>query len=963
MAKKKYDLTKDNASNKSLTSLIDENLQKESELLQQLIHEVVEANKKVKDTHQQRLEEADEKLRILNSEIERLKDEINRKDHETTIEQLSYLLDSKDRIFEALNDMRTQYLDTFLQREYEETSAGLKDRLLTLFEEHTDADTNLTNYLFSFKKATLGFVEETFAKSEQFFSRYYLKQSKTDEVFKHYEQKGVELMDSFEDFHPALKEALESRTHMLQGEGDEEPLEARIQKTYEERKKAYDEKEAELKKTYDEKLNTLDEELKTLEDDTLEKLKNKHKKRLAKEATLKESLQKDLRDLRIDIIKAEKANDEKRLKQLFKAYERKEKSNLNLFEEKLERKAKKQLKPAKEKLYRKRFKIEREHLNKLYRLRFEKQKETIQYQDSHELFKLREDKKALGEDLLFNERYIGVMKEKLAAFETFMHETMNFIKALHDLLSDKHEAFLKTELALLDQLTPLKRKLKKSELELAKQIRLKHFGLKKTGAKINHALKMHAENVEYHQKLYDLEKRITDADKSSVVKRLSDEEQTQSDKIYQQALIELADKEYELQVLKIQSLYDNEMNLTKAQTDRLNIGKGVNEAMVSTTIESQIQFAKQQIQFAESEYELRLENVERSLEKELEYAEEKLSAHRQQYQIEIRDLEQARDDKLEDLAYRKALFTDEKDRRRLEEQEQSIKDKYNTQIAEIKEKEDADAYVQRYRKQIKAAKERAEKAREDAKRLKERSVSTFESMLESSEEKLAQFKDKDSASNTLAPYIESEASKTAQTRLDEALEEAKELYEEKVEKPKQKLKDLNAKLDKLQKQESTNPERRQLETEKENLKEAHQERVDKENQKLEKKLEALENEENAFLEKTENVAKTYETLVVETDKDKLKKELTAQIKALQKQQADTRDKQKTHLENELKTRRERLDSMKKTLDSHIRPTFRQYSSFVKKTSYSQRKKEWKARREIMVEKRKAIKRLKGKYKG
>ncbi len=187
MAKKKIDHTNESESKRKLTSLVDKNLQKESKLLQNLIQEVVEANRKVKESHKKRLEETDEKLRILNAETDRLQEEIDKKDQDTTIEQLTYLLDSKDRIFQALSDMRARFTENFLQQNEEETGEALKERLLSVLAEQAEETSDGDVFLQSFRSASLEFIEEVFKRSEAYFCRHYLEKSKTDHVLELFE--------------------------------------------------------------------------------------------------------------------------------------------------------------------------------------------------------------------------------------------------------------------------------------------------------------------------------------------------------------------------------------------------------------------------------------------------------------------------------------------------------------------------------------------------------------------------------------------------------------------------------------------------------------------------------------------------------------------------------------------------------------------------------------------------------
>ncbi len=956
---KKRDLAK-RSNKRSLASLVDENLQKESKLLQNLIERVIEANRKVKQTHEERLEKTDEKLQHLNNEIDRLKKEISRVDQETTIKQLNYLLDSKDRIFDALEEMRSHYVNAFTSKSRSDTIENLRESLFSMLEKHRESLEETDSVQEQFTEAPRVFVEKVLERATKHFNRHHFETAGTEKVLKQFDAAARTFNETFEPFRSELEDLLNSRSHMLLYEEDQ-TLEARIDATYQERKEALDTRERELREQFEEQLQSIDARIESIEQDNLERLKQKHARKLEAEQELRENLQKDLKELRLQILNAERQGNTKELKDLLETYERKQTSSESMLEEKLAKKARQKSGRKRRRLMKERYRVEKNYLEQLHEIHLEREKESIQFNDSHELFKLKEDHKALEDDLRFNDDFIELLKDKLEAFDTFNKQTVSFIGAFHELLITQHEGFLNEEVKILEALSPLKQSLREAHLELVRQLRLKNLKQRRIDADIRHRIRLHEINTRHHQALYNIDKHITDSHRQSSIDRLAAEEEAQSEIIYQRGLIELADKEYELQLLKIQSLYDNEMNLTKAQTDRLNIGQDVSEAMVSTTIESQIHFAKQQIEFAENEYELRLENIDRALNKELEYAREKLEAHRQPYKTDIHELKRARDEKLEDIAYKQALFTEDKERRRLEEQKQRIKEDYQARIDDVKRKESEDSYVQRYRKQIEAAEARAEKAREDARRLKERTVSTFEDMLESSEQKLEQFQNAESQEDSLAPYIESEASSTAKKRYEESLEEAREIYEEKVREPKARIKELEKKLETLHG--GTDDDTRDAyQKHREELKAEHEQALEKEKARHQETLDKLEAEENAFLEDARTRAEQAAKESIHVDDAALRRALKSRLERLRRDQQEARKQRLSTLNKGIRDRRKRLDNLKRTLDSHLMEIDKQYGAFLKKQTSSQRRKEAKAERRLQARKRKEIRELKRRYK-
>jgi len=212
MANKKYEL--DTPSNQSLSKLIDQDLQKESELLQNLIKEVVDANQKVKASHQKRLDDANEKLTILNQEIKRLRHDINKKDEQTTMAQFNHLLKSKDRIHTALRTMRLHPLNSELKKDYAYSVESLKEKLFTHVEERAHIETAPSSFMEAFENSTSAFLKSVFEMTEDTFKGEHTLESikKSEHAFK---EAFKVFLNNLEDEKSNLFDALESRAHIL----------------------------------------------------------------------------------------------------------------------------------------------------------------------------------------------------------------------------------------------------------------------------------------------------------------------------------------------------------------------------------------------------------------------------------------------------------------------------------------------------------------------------------------------------------------------------------------------------------------------------------------------------------------------------------------------------------------------------------------------------------------------------
>ncbi len=956
----KYDVT--NTTITSLSKLIDEDLQKESKLLQDLITEVVDANQKLKSAHQKRLEESQEKLRILNADISRLKQTINKKEHETSMKQLNALIDSKNKIFDALQSMRRENIDAFVNSREQVSLDQLESSLLSTLKDTLASEDVLTPYAKNVQEPLMDFLSEFTANLWGYFDiKAPTNQTLTDDL-ERFNNTLITTQKTMSGDVAKLTDIFNQRQHLFHSEQAESiSLDERLNQTIDERITNLEQKEASLKTERNQTLETLENKLQSIYEDTLSALKNKHQKKLQRESDSKASIEEDIRQLKLDIIYAEKTNQHDKLKTLLKTYHKRTKAKQRMTRERLEQKAEKQVKNERKKIINAAMNTEIDFEKTRTNLKFEKAKAQMAKQDSGELFKLKEDHQSLTKDKTFNKDIIAYLKSMLSAQLTLFEQSLSFMEHMHTLMLEKHDMVIEQQISNAAMIQELKNTYQEAQMTLSKALKLKQFEQQSLRKKLLTAINQHSLTIQYHQTLASYDKAITDTTKQTNIKQLGDQEAIKNDMIYEQAKIDLADKEHELQLIKIQALYDSEMNLTKAQAERLDVGHDVNEAMVGTTLKSQINFAKQQLKYAESEYQLRLENIEQALKREQAYAEEKLIEHQQPYKTDRLELIKERDRKLEDLSYKLALFTEDKDKKALEAQQEAIKAQYQEKLDAIDLKEQQDQTVQRYRSHIERAKNRAENAREDAKKIYEKTVDTFEGMLSANEEKLRQFKAQ-AEQTSLAPYIEQEASTTAKDRLDEAINEAKNMYEDKVKDPKARLKTLEEKQEKLFDNAHIQDELEAIKDKKQKAKDTYEQDMHALQVEMAEDLKDVENEKVAFLEQHHNMVKA----IKKPSRTKLShKRLSAQHKknkqALKRAFNQEKANQKQALSKHIHLIIQALNKKEQALNDILNPTIKTYQQLLHKVTQSQTKREQTIKKSLNKDMKDKIKAIRKNY--
>ena len=431
--------------------------------------------------------------------------------------------------------------------------------------------------------------------------------------------------------------------------------------------------------------------------------------------------------------------------------------------------------------------------------------EDVRFEESKILYKIKSDHQGLGSDIQIN-------KEKMQNITALLNEQERVTKAVVSLKTDLRVAELElmkqnelTDNTLFEQFRDLLKELKGIE---HKRILILQENVS------NHEIIRLEQQFQINKTVLDLqlEKELSDIDKLILKKRNESliriekiKEDANSEVIYQESLIKIAQKEHELQLIKVKSLYENERSLAEEQVERINLGVQVNDAFVKTTLENQLLFATQQIRCSESEYDIRVESVALTKDQELAYANKKIDYYKQKYEYEKSKINKELDDKLEDLKYKLLLFTDKEDNEKIQAQIDELQTRYGAMIEKIEERESKDEQIKRYEKVINAAEERAEQAINEALALKEQTTTAFEALYHQTKEKYDLIEQTNHSEDTVGimPLLNNSAISSSDERLQRAIKEADELYNERIMDPNKLIIDTKEKLLELTKDDET----------------------------------------------------------------------------------------------------------------------------------------------------------------
>ncbi|PAT01255.1 hypothetical protein CI105_07855 [Candidatus Izimaplasma bacterium ZiA1] len=777
--------------NKEISTHIDSDIQKETELLHNLVEEVLNANMEIKTGNNQRINDAKDRLDQLERDIEHLSSSIDNVTKETIILQLNEMVEIENQIFDAnqvvrffehsvlentLNELDTQYHN--LEGNINETivfeeqiKETIKSENLLLFNEQlaiADKIIEVMNQLFLEKNnSTL------------------LKKEKVDEIEDYIKNLNLDFQQKYDANHNTFVDLLNSTQSVFTDIEDEVILTEKLEQKHLDILEKINNKIEILNITHEEKVTYLENNLKLYEDSVNAKLVEKNKEIIEKEKELLLKRENELKEIRLLIINAEKLKNADELSKLMDKYEKIKNKKISSTIDKTKKLTDKQTRKLRSKTISQIHQEEQKYQTELLKLNHQLKLENITFEESKILYKMKDDYEGIISDK-------DLAKQLLSNIEEILKLKLNTDLEINKLRSAMRESELEVmedneikDLELNKVFKELLLSLK--EIEYLRLTRIKQALLSQTKNEHFHRYEVKKAELELTllDKIDEIDKQITKKEKMTFIKNKKLEEEANTKILFQESLVKVAQKEHELQLLKVQSLYESERSLAEEQVERINLGIKVNDAFIKTTLESQMLFANQQINCAKSEFDIRLESINLTLNQELEYANKKIDFLKQNYLYEQNKLNKELNAKLEDLNYKLVLFTDQKDNRNIQQKIYELKNSYQLLIDDISNKMDNDEEIKRYERIKSEANQRALEATNEANQLKETTVDSFTDLLDKTKFKYNTIKETKQTEETkgLLPALNTPAIDNALQRLKKAESEASKLYEEKISEP------------------------------------------------------------------------------------------------------------------------------------------------------------------------------------
>jgi len=797
--------------NKDISTIIENDIAKESEILKNLVDQVLAANLEVKKKNNQRITDTKRKLQELDLEIDDLNKSIDLVDRETVLEQLNEMIDAENKIFKARQEIRffenenTPQRLTNLTKIYKQLAESIDDtnqveeiykKVLhdgnnMLFDKQLEVTNEIIRLMDELYTEKKDYVQEALIGLNQ------LKQEifSTEKEFNAYIKANIDEAKLLQD----------KSTSLFTAEDDEIFIGEKITKDHEKKIESFNNKIEAIKAKNELKKQEIIDNYNNYKDGVRAKLEAKNAEALAKEQAQIEQKNEELKNIRLLIIDAEKKQNYGKVQSLMKKFEKVEKSKISKVSDKTGRLLLQETRKSKEKAI-----VQLESLNiklvtDLNKQEFNLKLEDVKFQEAKILYKIKADFDALTGD-------IDINKQKMQNIVSFLNEKERITKLVYDLKLKfrlaELEMMKRNELSdnnLVEEFRNLLQNLKLIEHKriLALQDNIGNHELIRLQQQYN--INKTVLDLQLDKELTDIDKLILKKRNDSLIRIEKIKEDANSEIIYQESLVKIAKKEHELQLVKVKSLYENERSLAEEQVERINLGVQVNDAFVKTTLENQLLFATQQIKCAVSEYEIRVESVALTKEQELAYANKKIDYYRQKYEYEKSKIKKELDDKLEDLNFKLLLFTEKKENEQIQSQIDELTARYQAMIDEIEVLENQDEEIKRYEKVIEAAEARAESAINEAEALKEQTTTAFTALYNQTKQKYDQIQQTNHSEDTVGimPLLNSSAVSSADERLQKAIKEADELYNERILKPTNIIKETTENLLELTKDEET----------------------------------------------------------------------------------------------------------------------------------------------------------------
>lgn len=786
----KNTIAKQQQINQELTVLIDEDLQQEQELLKALIEEILLANEKIKKAHFERVEDTEAKLKVLNAEVQRIRKTIRAQDDTVAEKRLKLLEETKVDYFEAISEIRLKDVKSHFSEPIRTNLKNMADRLTSLINDSTLDKTlgeSILTYVVNLSKELNDDAALSLNNSEQ-----------QGQFFEAFRDASMSLLDRFKvslsPIHKGVIKHLEDHLALQDISEIEELFDDINSVKLEDLEDLAQQKNA-LNEALKNDLDALDQQFDTELSNRLDQALGENRDTLLTENVKQqlESLNRMQDDIHDQMVAGSNAKD------LSKTYKQALKRLYQTPYGKILKSVHKSLKKESKQLIDAKKQKRTEHLEQLYEVFLQEKERSIQaFVDTFSL-KLR--------------TLIDKTEQLQPLFESFYKDLKSYFETIFELIKAQYELGITVldlsfnTASFIERITEQKRMVaeryemmvKTLQIQALDVIETKHYEFEKMRIQLNEQLEK--ERLELNR-IYGLDKildkRLRTISKSKVA-RLNEVEALKYQLYQDESDIALAEKEYDIQVLKAQSLYDHERAINKVQTERVDAGVRVNKAMVQATVKRQVNFADQQIKFAEAEYAARLEHIEYTLNQELSYTEETLGYHYQAFEKRRQEMELEYLSKKHSNDQKKKLFKHSDMLNKVLQEEKDIDAEYERKVAEFEEERANSIQIKRYLDQIKKANDHAENARNDALELKDKDIASFEALRQESLDRLANIESMMSQPDLL-PYHEETVNDQASIRLQEMLNSAEQFLEEKVAGPKKRLEDTKERLIELEKQ-------------------------------------------------------------------------------------------------------------------------------------------------------------------
>ncbi|HOP57106.1 MAG TPA: hypothetical protein PLP02_02940 [Bacillota bacterium] len=188
------------------------------------------------------------------------------------------------------------------------------------------------------------------------------------------------------------------------------------------------------------------------------------------------------------------------------------------------------------------------------------------------------------------------------------------------------------------------------------------------------------------------------------------------------AKIRLALKEYDIKALHFKTMYENELSYLVMQSSRVSEENEIHNDFVVTTLENQMRFTKEQIDLANSEYEMRVDAIIRAVNEERNYVEQIYANQAERYQKKLKIMDDAYQANLYHNNHLLTETEDQKIHKILGKELDKIKRQYLDEKNSVLVAMENDVVMANAKKRLRELDDKLEDAMDDAKILRDNTI-------------------------------------------------------------------------------------------------------------------------------------------------------------------------------------------------------------------------------------------------